>query len=87
MIWLKRLLVEASKEYVSFCAPKDTLRVDDEEATERDTRVLDQHAVVARNLHAAVGDEGDLEVGAKAAGLALELRPCKVRVLRVGGEA
>ena len=67
--------------------PEDTLGIDDEEATERDTRILDQHAVVARNLHAAVGDEGDLEVGAKAAGLALELRPCKVRVLRVGGEA
>ena len=67
-------------------APRDALRVDDEETTERDARVLDQHAVVARDLHAAVGDEGDLEVGAKATGLTLELRTRKVCVLRVGRE-
>ena len=71
MIWLERKSVEANRVNEAIDAPKDALRVDDEETTERDTCVLNQHAVVARDLHAAVGDEGDLEVGAKAAGLAL----------------
>ena len=65
--------------------PEDALGVDDEEATESDTVLLNQDTVVTRNLHALVGEEGELEVGTETALLAGLGRPGKVSVVRVGG--
>ena len=65
--------------------PEDTLGIDVEEATESDTVLLDQDTVVARDLHALVGEEGELEVGTETALLAGLGRPSKVSVVRVGG--
>ena len=65
--------------------PEDTLGIDDEEATESDTVLLNQDTVVTRNLHALVGEEGELEVGTETALLAGLGRPGKVSVVRVGG--
>ena len=60
------------------------LGVDEEEAAEGNARILEEDAVVARDLHALVGDELELEVGAEAALVALGVGPREVRVLRVG---
>ena len=63
---------------------KDTLGIDNEEATESDTILLNEDTVVARDLHALVGEEGELEVGTETALLAGLGRPGKVSVVGVG---
>ena len=68
-------------------APQHALGIDEEEPAERDALVLDEDAVVARDAHAAVRDERELEVGAEPACLAVLRGPGEVGVLRVGGDA
>lgn len=67
-------------------APEDTLRIYDEEPAERDALVLEQDAVVARDLHGLVRDERELQVGAESALLPRLGRPREVRILRIGGD-
>ncbi len=66
--------------------PESTLGVDDEEATERNAVLLDEDIVVAGDGHGLVGDEGQLEVRAKATLLAGLGRPRKVGEVRVRGD-
>lgn len=68
-------------------APEDALGVDDEEPAERDALVLEQDAVVARDLHALVRHERELQIGSEPACLARLGRPREVRELGVGGDA
>ena len=77
----------ADGEVVDRDLAEDALGVDDEEPAERDAVRLDEHAVVARDLHVAVRDERQLEVGAEAALAARLGRPGKVRVGRVRRDA
>ena len=62
---------------------EDTLGVDDEEATERNTLLLNENAVVTGNLLALVSEERKLEVGTETALLAGLGGPGKVGVVRV----
>ena len=57
-------------EIVDSNLAENTLGVNDEETAEGDALVLEQHAVVARDLLAAVGDQRQLQVGAETALLA-----------------
>ena len=63
--------------------PEDTLGVDEEEAAKRDALLLDEHVVVSRDGHGLVGDQGQLQVRAKAALLAGLGRPREVGEVRV----
>ena len=65
--------------------PENTLGIDDEETPESDAVLLNENTVVARDLHALVGEEGELEVGTETTLLAGLGRPGKVSVVRVGG--
>ena len=67
--------------------PYDALWIDDEKTPERDTLFLDEHVVVARDLHVPVGDQREFQVGPETALLPRLLPPGKVRVLRVGRDA
>lgn len=68
-------------------SPKGTLGVDEEQTTESDTLVLEEDAVVARDAHAAVSNQRELEVGAKSTLLPWLRSPCEVGELGVGGDA
>ena len=56
----------ADGEVVDGDLAEDTLRVDDEEAAESDTLLLEEDAVVAGDLQVLVGNERKLEVRAQA---------------------
>lgn len=74
----------ADREVVDGDLAEGALRVDQEEAPEGDAGLLEEDAVVARDLHVLVGDELELEVRAEAALVAVGVGPREVRVLRVG---
>lgn len=59
--------------------PENTLGVDDEQPAERDALPLQQHTVVARDLHRLVRNERQLEVGPEPALRARLRRPRQVR--------
>jgi hypothetical protein len=65
--------------------PQDTLRVNDEKATKRDTRFFDEDAVVSGDRHVTVRKERQLEIGTEATLLTRLIGPGKVGVLRVSG--
>ena len=67
--------------------PYDALWIDEEKTSERDTLLLDENVVVARDLHVPVGDQREFQVGPETALLPRLLPPGKVRVLRVGRDA
>ena len=64
---------------------EDTLGVNDEEATKGDTFLLNENAVVARDLLVPVGNQRELEVRAQTALLAGLVGPGEVRVCGIGG--
>lgn len=57
---------------------EDTLGVDDEEASESDTLILNQDTIAARDLHGSIGDKRKLQVGAEATLLSGLLNPSKM---------
>ena len=61
--------------------PEDALGVDDEEATESDTLLLNEDTIVAGNGHVLVRNQGELEVRTETALLARLSGPGEVRVL------
>ena len=71
-------------EALGVYGPEGTLGVNDKEATESDALVLDEDAVVARNGHVPVSDQGELEVRPEAALLARLGGPGEVGEVRVG---
>lgn len=62
------------------------LSVDDEEAAERDPRLLLQNAVGARNCHRLISQQRILDVS-ETAFLARRVDPGQVSEVRVGGDA
>ena len=71
-------------EIVDSNLAENTLGVNDEEATKSDTFLLNENAVVARDLLVPVGNQRELEVGAQTALLAGLVGPGEVSVLRIG---
>lgn len=76
--------VAADGEIVDGDLSEDTLGVDDEEAAQGNTLVLNQDTVAARDLVGLVGDERKLQVRTKATLLARLLNPGEVGEVRVG---
>ena len=74
----------ADGEVVDGDLAERSLGVDQEQAAEGDTGVLDQDVVGARDGQVLVGDELEVEVGAEPALVARGVGPREVRVLRVG---
>lgn len=79
--------VAADGQVVDGDLTQGALGVDDEEAAQRDALLLDQHAVVARDLEVLVGHQGQLQVIAQTALLAGALTPGQVCEVAVGGDA
>lgn len=78
--------VAADGQVVDGDLAQGALGVDDEEATQGDALVLDQHAVVARDLEVLVGNQRQLQVLAQATLLAGALTPGQVCEVAVGGD-
>lgn len=78
--------VAADGQVVDSDLAEGTLGVNDEETAEGNTLVLEQHAVVARDLLAAVGDQRQLQVGTETTLLARLRLPGQVGEVGVGRE-
>lgn len=78
--------VTADGQVVDGDLAQGTLGVDDEETTEGDTLLLDQHTVVAGDLEVLVGDQGELQVVTETTLLAGTLDPGQVGEVAVGGD-
>lgn len=78
--------VAAHGQVVDGDLAQGALGVDDEEAAQGDTFLLNQAAVVAGNLEVLVGNEGQLEVLAETTLLAGALAPGQVGEVAVGGD-
>lgn len=78
--------VTADGQVVDGDLAESALGVDDEEATQGDTLLLNQDTVVTGNLGVLVGDQGQLEVLAEATLLAGAFAPSQVGEVAVGGD-
>lgn len=78
--------VAADGQVVDGDLAEGALGVDDEETAQGDAFLLDQDAVVARDLEVLVGNQGELQVLAQTALLARTLAPGQVCEVAVGGD-
>lgn len=67
--------------------PQNTLRINDEKATESNALILEEDTIVTGDGHVPVGDERKVEVGAETTLLAGLGGPGEVGVLGVGRDA
>lgn len=66
---------------------EDTLGVNDEQSTERNTLFLDEDTIISGDLLVAIGNEGKLEIRAEASLLAGLCCPGQMRVDGISGDS